>query len=65
MPGPSRVVCRFFFQFNRFMSTPNLPEGLRTRPLTNPSSFNPGFILAVVALVLWGLTYCLEEGMGG
>jgi len=32
-----------------------------TGPLTNPSSFNPGFILAVVASVLWGLTYCLDE----
>jgi len=32
-----------------------------TGPLTNASNFNLGFILAVVASVLWGLTYCLDE----
>lgn len=32
-----------------------------TGPLSNSSNFNPGFILAVLAAVLWGLTYCLDE----
>jgi drug/metabolite transporter (DMT)-like permease len=32
-----------------------------TGPLTNASHVNPGFILAVLASVLWGLTYCLDE----
>lgn len=32
-----------------------------TGPLTNPSSLNAGFLLAVLASVLWGLTYCLDE----
>ena len=32
-----------------------------TGPLSNPSNFTPGFILAVLAAVLWGLTYCLDE----
>jgi drug/metabolite transporter (DMT)-like permease len=31
-----------------------------TGPLTH-TSLNPGFILAVLASVLWGLTYCLDE----
>jgi drug/metabolite transporter (DMT)-like permease len=30
-------------------------------PLSNASSFNPGLILAVLAAILWGLTYCLDE----
>jgi len=30
-------------------------------PLPHASSLNLGFILAVVAAVLWGLTYCLDE----
>jgi drug/metabolite transporter (DMT)-like permease len=32
-----------------------------TGPLNNVSHFNPGFMLAVLASVLWGLTYCLDE----
>ena len=32
-----------------------------TGPLSNASSFNPGLILAVLAAILWGLTYCLDE----
>ena len=32
-----------------------------TGPLTNASHVNPSFILAVLASVLWGLTYCLDE----
>ena len=32
-----------------------------TNPLTTASHFNLGFILAVLASVLWGLTYCLDE----
>lgn len=32
-----------------------------SNPLTNASHFNLGFILAVLASVLWGLTYCLDE----
>lgn len=32
-----------------------------TGPLNNVSHFNPGFLLAVLASVLWGLTYCLDE----
>ena len=32
-----------------------------TGPLTNSSSLNAGFLLAVLASVLWGLTYCLDE----
>jgi len=30
-------------------------------PLPHASNLNLGFILAVVAAVLWGLTYCLDE----
>jgi drug/metabolite transporter (DMT)-like permease len=30
-------------------------------PPPNASTLNPGFILAVAAAVLWGLTYCLDE----
>jgi drug/metabolite transporter (DMT)-like permease len=32
-----------------------------TGPLTNASNLNLGFVLAVLASVLWGLTYCLDE----
>lgn len=32
-----------------------------TGPLHNISHFNLGFLLAVLASVLWGLTYCLDE----
>lgn len=32
-----------------------------TGPLTNASTFNPGLMLALLASVLWGLTYCLDE----
>ncbi len=32
-----------------------------TGPLNNVSHFNLGFLLAVLASVLWGLTYCLDE----
>jgi drug/metabolite transporter (DMT)-like permease len=32
-----------------------------TDPLTNASSSTLGLILAVLASVLWGLTYCLDE----
>jgi len=30
-------------------------------PLPHASTLNLGFVLAVVAAVLWGLTYCLDE----
>lgn len=36
-------------------------SNLLTNPPTNASHFNLGFILAVLASVLWGLTYCLDE----
>jgi len=32
-----------------------------TGPLSNASAFNAGLILAVLAAILWGLTYCLDE----
>jgi membrane protease YdiL (CAAX protease family) len=32
-----------------------------TDPLLHTWNLNPGFILAVLASVLWGLTYCLDE----
>ena len=32
-----------------------------TGPLNNASQVNPVFILAILASVLWGLTYCLDE----
>jgi drug/metabolite transporter (DMT)-like permease len=36
-------------------------SNLLTNPPTNASHFTLGFILAVLASVLWGLTYCLDE----
>lgn len=32
-----------------------------TDPLPSSWNANPGFMLAVLAAVLWGLTYCLDE----
>ena len=32
-----------------------------TSPLPSSWDLNPGFLLAVLASVLWGLTYCLDE----
>lgn len=43
------------------MICPDPPEAPMTNPLTNASHFHLGFILAVLASVLWGLTYCLDE----
>jgi len=35
--------------------------GQMTGPLTNASNLNLGLVLAVLASILWGLTYCLDE----
>jgi drug/metabolite transporter (DMT)-like permease len=37
------------------------PEAPMTAPPLPTSTFNLGYVLAVLASVLWGLTYCLDE----